>query len=81
MFGFHWPELILLVIVALVIFGPKRLPEIGGALGQSLKEFKKSTSDDQPTAPDPAQIPATPPVAETRTVTQPAEAPKDRSAS
>ncbi|MFB6468112.1 twin-arginine translocase TatA/TatE family subunit [Cytobacillus sp. Hz8] len=37
------PGLILLLVIALVIFGPKKLPEIGRAVGQSLKEFKSST--------------------------------------
>ena len=35
--------LILILIIALVIFGPKKLPEIGKAAGQTLREFKKST--------------------------------------
>jgi sec-independent protein translocase protein TatA len=51
--GFHWPELIIITIVALLIFGPKRLPEIGGAIGKTYKEFKKSVSDlTEPTKPD-----------------------------
>ena len=37
------PGLILILVLALIIFGPKKLPEIGKALGQSLKEFKSST--------------------------------------
>lgn len=37
------PGLILILTLALVIFGPKKLPEIGRAFGQTLKEFKKST--------------------------------------
>ncbi|WP_047154387.1 twin-arginine translocase TatA/TatE family subunit [Aneurinibacillus tyrosinisolvens] len=37
--------LILILIIALVVFGPKKLPEIGRAFGQTLKEFKKSTRD------------------------------------
>jgi sec-independent protein translocase protein TatA len=37
------PGLILILIIALVIFGPKKLPEIGKAAGQTLREFKKST--------------------------------------
>lgn len=45
MFGFHAPELILLLVVALVIFGPKRLPEIGSSLGKGIREFRKSTSE------------------------------------
>lgn len=40
-----FPSLILIIIVALIIFGPKKLPEIGKAAGQTLKEFKKSTND------------------------------------
>ncbi|MCI1692867.1 twin-arginine translocase TatA/TatE family subunit [Aneurinibacillus aneurinilyticus] len=43
--------LILIIIIALIVFGPKKLPEIGRAFGQTLKEFKKSTrelaSDDE----------------------------------
>lgn len=37
------PGLILILIVALVIFGPNKLPEIGRAFGKSLREFKKAT--------------------------------------
>lgn len=39
------PGLILILIIALVIFGPKKLPEIGKATGQTLREFKKSARD------------------------------------
>lgn len=35
-------ELILILMIALVIFGPSKLPEIGAAIGTSIKEFKKS---------------------------------------
>ncbi|MBS4191545.1 twin-arginine translocase TatA/TatE family subunit [Bacillus sp. FJAT-49705] len=37
------PGLIIILVLALIIFGPKKLPEIGRAMGQSLKEFKNST--------------------------------------
>ncbi|PAE20454.1 twin-arginine translocase TatA/TatE family subunit [Bacillus sp. 7504-2] len=37
------PGLILILILTLIIFGPKKLPEIGRAFGQTLKEFKHST--------------------------------------
>ncbi|ENH97295.1 twin arginine translocase protein A [Gracilibacillus halophilus YIM-C55.5] len=40
-----FPGLILILIIALVIFGPSKLPEIGKAVGSSLKEFKKATKD------------------------------------
>jgi sec-independent protein translocase protein TatA len=39
------PGLILILIIALVIFGPSKLPEIGRAFGNTLKEFKKATND------------------------------------
>jgi sec-independent protein translocase protein TatA len=45
------PGLILILLLALIIFGPKKLPEIGSAFGQTLREFKKSTNsimDDEP---------------------------------
>lgn len=37
------PGLILILVVALVIFGPNKLPEIGRAFGRSIREFKKAT--------------------------------------
>jgi sec-independent protein translocase protein TatA len=40
MFGFHWAELLVVLLVALVIFGPKRLPEWGGSLGRGLRDFR-----------------------------------------
>lgn len=36
--------LIVILVIALIIFGPKKLPEIGRAFGETLREFKKSTS-------------------------------------
>jgi sec-independent protein translocase protein TatA len=39
------PGLILILVLAFIIFGPKKLPEIGRAVGQSLKEFKSSTRE------------------------------------
>lgn len=39
------PGLILILIVALIVFGPSKLPEIGKAFGSSLKEFKNATKD------------------------------------
>ncbi|MUV39826.1 Sec-independent protein translocase protein TatA [Lentibacillus sp. JNUCC-1] len=40
-----FPSLILILVVALIIFGPSKLPEIGKAAGQTLREFKNSTRD------------------------------------
>ena len=41
MFGLGWPEVIVIGIVAALVFGPKKIPEIGGALGKTLRGFKE----------------------------------------
>jgi TatA/E family protein of Tat protein translocase len=41
----HWPYLVLFLVIALIIFGPKRLPELGEGLGKAIREFRKATSD------------------------------------
>jgi sec-independent protein translocase protein TatA len=43
MFGFGMPELIVILVIVLVVFGAGRLPEIGSALGKSIKNFKRAT--------------------------------------
>jgi sec-independent protein translocase protein TatA len=46
MFGpIGWPEIIIILIVALLLFGAKRLPEIGRSMGKAIREFKKSFKD------------------------------------
>ncbi|WLV26021.1 twin-arginine translocase TatA/TatE family subunit [Aciduricibacillus chroicocephali] len=40
-----FPGLVLIVIIALVVFGPSKLPDIGKAFGSSLREFKNATKD------------------------------------
>jgi sec-independent protein translocase protein TatA len=40
-FGLGWPEVSIIAIVALLIFGPKKIPELGSALGKTLKGFKE----------------------------------------
>jgi sec-independent protein translocase protein TatA len=54
--GFHGVDLIVILVVALLIFGPKRLPEMGSAIGKSIKEFRKgmnelTASKEEPKAP------------------------------
>ncbi|HHV62898.1 MAG TPA: twin-arginine translocase TatA/TatE family subunit [Firmicutes bacterium] len=39
------PELVLILVIALVVFGPARLPEIGRALGQAIRSFKGALND------------------------------------
>jgi sec-independent protein translocase protein TatA len=43
MFGFGMPELIVILVIVLVVFGAGRLPEIGSALGKSIKNFKRAS--------------------------------------
>lgn len=46
------PSMIMIITAALIIFGPKRLPEIGKATGQTLKEFKTAAKDVMTDDPD-----------------------------
>ena len=53
MFGsIGMPELILIFIVALLVFGPKKLPELGKSLGRGLAEFKRASDDLKKTIED-----------------------------
>ncbi len=53
MFDIGWPELVLILVVALLFFGPGRLPEIARSFGKSIKSFKdglrEGLSEDTPT--------------------------------
>lgn len=44
MFSFSMPELILILVIALIVFGPGKLPEVGKALGRGINEFRRATS-------------------------------------
>lgn len=46
MFGLGVPELVLILIIGLVIFGPGKLPDVGKALGKSIREFKQANKDE-----------------------------------
>jgi sec-independent protein translocase protein TatA len=42
---FHWFYIAGLLVIVLIIFGPGRLPELGGAVGKAMREFRKATSE------------------------------------
>jgi len=66
MSGFDSPaKIIIVLIIALVVLGPKRLPEVGRSLGHGIREFKDSVSGvmDHDDPPTPAATPPQPPPA------------------
>lgn len=48
MFGLGFQELLIILIIALIIFGPGRLPQIGSGLGKAIRDFKKGITGDEP---------------------------------
>jgi TatA/E family protein of Tat protein translocase len=57
------PELIIILVIALLVLGPGKLPEVGKSIGQSIKEFRKASTDVQEGMnlnPTPATAPAAP---------------------
>jgi len=85
-----WPEIIGILVVVLILFGAKKLPELAKGLGQGIKEFKKASSDMQnelhrsvaeeqyaaPPKPAPAPQPAAPAPAPAPQASQSTTAPK-----
>ena len=41
----HWYILLLILIIVLIIYGPGKLPEVGGAIGKAMREFRRATTD------------------------------------
>jgi sec-independent protein translocase protein TatA len=62
---FHWFYIVGLLVIVLIIFGPGRLPELGGAVGKAMREFRKATTEitnEMTSAVQaPAPTPTTPP--------------------
>jgi sec-independent protein translocase protein TatA len=81
-FGLHWFELLIVIGFGMLIFGPKRLPELGSSIGKTIKEFQKSMREvntpEEPVTPPPA-LPASQaqqlPAASAPTATTSASAP------
>ena len=81
MFDIGLQELVLILVIALLVFGPTRLPELGRALGRAMREFRRATEEFRSTVEtnlhinDPDPLPATPAPATTETATVPAAPP------
>lgn len=67
----HWPYIIILLVIVLIIWGPGKLPDLGAGMGKAIREFKKASADirdnvvnstaepsSQPPAPTPLATPA-----------------------
>ncbi len=51
-----FPELLIILVVALIVFGPRKLPELGRSLGKSLSEFKRASNELRSTLEDEIRI-------------------------
>lgn len=70
MFGVHWVWIALILLMVLIIFGPGRLPELGGAVGKAMREFRKATTDLTNEVTNAAQAAKSEPPAPTPTTTE-----------
>ena len=53
----HFPEIMLLLVIAMLVFGPGKIPELGSALGRGIREFKDATSGLSSSSQPPYQQP------------------------
>lgn len=45
MFGYNWGPILIILLIVLILFGPRRLPELGESIGRAIKSFKKAHED------------------------------------
>lgn len=43
--GFGWPELVIILVIALLIFGPSKLPQLAESIGKTIRQFRKSMEE------------------------------------
>ncbi len=55
MFGLGMPELLVILVIGLLVFGAGRLPEIGSSLGKAIKGFKEASDKREPEPPEPTE--------------------------
>ena len=48
MFGYSWGPILIIMVIVLLLFGPKRLPELGESIGKAIKSFKSAHDDPEP---------------------------------
>jgi sec-independent protein translocase protein TatA len=68
-----WPEILIILVVLLLLFGAKRLPEMGRSLGKGMREFKDAVTGNEEPPAQPEQLSVTPTPAPTPTAPQPAD--------
>lgn len=71
----HWPALLLVLVIVLIVWGPGKLPEIGSAVGKAMHEFRKQSTDFQDEIRRSAAVRSEPEVYHTNEVTPTAAAP------
>ncbi len=52
MFNLGFPELMVILVIALIVFGPGKMPELGNSLGKAIRGFKKAMSEDDKESSD-----------------------------
>jgi sec-independent protein translocase protein TatA len=57
MFGYNFSTLIIVLVIALLLFGPRRLPELGESIGKAIKSFKQAHDDPETVVPK-SEIPS-----------------------
>jgi len=58
MFSFSMPELVLILVIALVVFGPGKLPEVGKAIGKGIQEFRRASNEVMNAKEEPIKVEA-----------------------